>query len=421
MIEYQISSAGLSNPVIQILPQDFKFVVGQKEYFCNRFQADFISTKVAELHVQDRRIDTFHVDIDDKYNAFELIMKMMDGQEVEIPDYQIQFIRQIAKLIGNEELINKFSYIDKKIDETDVVQYIQRVEEMHEFGMDCTEEIDFIASNFHCIDNTAMDCMDINLLHQILGSPNLVLFDESKTFEFIYRQVTKYSREYIDLFKHLVFPNLSGEDMEKFCSVVDFETEMTPELFEKIKERLSHKTPDQSSLYTKRYDTHIINCEYKGDKIPSTGIFGYFRKTYKNPIKEKIIITTTSGNRNSPDLMICSENTSNTFSLSQNPTSFLCVQFTNARVLVNGYLFACGKNSELNNPQNWAIEGSNDGKTWHLIDQRLNNTDLEGNEKSHYWRCNISKPYSYIRWRMLRTGTKYTTIGKFELYGFIKY
>ena len=423
MIEYQISSAGLSNPANSNLPQDFKFVVGKKEYFCNSFQADFISSKIAELHLQDQKVDTFYIDLDDKFNAFELIMKMMNGEEVEIPHFQIQFIRQIAKIIGNEELIDKFTYVDKKFDEMTYQQTVQTLEEKNELGMDCSSEIEYIAKSFYDIDNTIMDCMDIKLLDQIFASPSLVLDDETKTFQFICRQITQYSRDYISLLKYILYQNLSPSDLEQFCSIVDFENGMTPEIFAKVKERLEQNLITKPSLLQSRYDTGFINCEYKGDKKNLfNGIFAYLKRTHITPTKQKIIIATSSGetSNSNAESLISNENQKNIFEMSENPTSYLCVQFTDFRVIINGYSFASPKNGHWDRPQSWVIEGSNNGKNWSVIDKQYQNQEMGGNDKSHLWTCKQSNPYHYIRWRLTEKGTETVGISQYELFGLIK-
>lgn len=70
--------------------------------------------------------------------------------------------------------------------------------------------------------------------------------------------------------------------------------------------------------------------------------------------------------------------------------------------------------------KNWKLEISNDGNEWSLIDERSNDSYLNGNYNIHLYKLNqISKPFRFIR--IISAGENWNsgdfTIGKFELFG----
>lgn len=70
--------------------------------------------------------------------------------------------------------------------------------------------------------------------------------------------------------------------------------------------------------------------------------------------------------------------------------------------------------------KNWRLEISMNGSDWSLIDERSNDSELNGNYKIHLYKLNkLSKPFRYIR--IISNGGNWNnddfTIGKLELYG----
>ena len=421
-MEFQISSRGLSNCTNVNLPMNFTFKVGKKEYKCNSFQADLISSKVAELHIQNSLADSFTVDVDDKLDTFQLFIDMMNGQEVDVEPGKIQFVRQIAKSIGNKELIERFSYVSKG-EKLNIDNAVQILEEKNEMKLDFSEEIDFIAANFYAFPIEVMDCMDVELLDKILSNPNLVLDEEPLTFNFIHDQVTKYSKDYIKLFRNIVFQNIEKSQVEEFFNSIDFE-DVTPEIFERVKERLAQDIDKEASTQAllKRYSTGTIDCTLKeGRKELFNGIISFLNGLNPNFLKNKVVVLSSKGegNSNPPEVVINHDPKAN-WGLYENPGNYLMINFTQYRVMITGYSFRSSRNSHWDNPQSWMIQGSNNGNDWDVIDKKTNNTEMGGDEKVHHWVCKQSKPYQFIRWYITtkRTGALY--IREFELFGFIK-
>jgi hypothetical protein len=63
---FALSTKGLQNVPMTQLRCDFEFIVGAKTYLCPALIADFLSPRIAQIHVADDTISSFKVEMRDE-------------------------------------------------------------------------------------------------------------------------------------------------------------------------------------------------------------------------------------------------------------------------------------------------------------------------------------------------------------------
>lgn len=100
------------------------------------------------------------------------------------------------------------------------------------------------------------------------------------------------------------------------------------------------------------------------------------------------------------------------------------------KVCLQSYLIRSNSNgtNSFFHPKSWRIVGSNDKKNWEKLDQRINDSNLNGSYKQHNFQCQETGPdkkFRYIRYIQddsWDNTCKYKVyILFFELYGDIFY
>lgn len=424
MSEFYLSAKGLMNCANTNLSDNFMFIVGKKEYPCNSFLADFISPKVSDLHIQNPLAESLKIDVNDPYDVFSVVMQLMNGEEIDVIPFQIKYIRRIAKALGNQELIREFSLLWKN-EALNLNNVVQILEEKFENNEDITTEIDFIASNFFQISPDQLDGMDIQLFDKVFSSPKLILEEEPKTFNFIYQQVQKYGPEYISLFKYIIFENTKKEDIQLFLDNIPKEN-ISKEIFDAIKMRLSQPLSNPAPEESSRYQNPPLELLYD----PSKGLFhGVFKKLFtiygENLVKTGIVsLKPKNESSQTPIENIFKDSPGNdkknTYNMSVTKDNYILIDFKTMQVQVTGY--SIGSGLQWNQQMSWVLEGKNNPREdafYTVIDEKKQNADIRGPDKSHYWECVKSKPYQYIRWRLTQGNGGGINFKRIELYGIL--
>ena len=413
--KFKLTSKGLQNVAKCYHPDDFKFIVGNKEYKCPSFFADFISPRIANCHAIDPCMNYFVVDIDDPNNYFELALDLFHGKGFKILPKQREFFKQLAIIFQNNELL--CYALDIATQNLTASNALSSLEEKIPYGLDISKEIEVIASNFYKFKPMLLENLDVNILMRILHSPHLVVNSESSLFEFVLSLV-KQNPDYSVLFSAVKFECLKESEVEQFNKIIKFD-QMSPLIWAAIKPRLLLKT--QPVLVNSRYNRKIFDCLFKKDKI-FDGIINFLRARNKglNPVDVGAVVVTVKVNECSVKPRELFERDSRPrWYLAEKEDNYICLDFVGGKVSIDGYSWGSGNDSSYwEYPVSYTWEGSNDNQKWTIIDQRDENTDMGGNEKTHHWTCKKSPFFRYVRFRLRkiqRNGGLYST--QLELFG----
>jgi hypothetical protein len=126
----------------------FAFVVGGREYYCKRFQASFMSTRVCEMLASDPTLNRFVAEglrKEDVCDTFDDVISLLNGQTITLRDTNVEFLRFICKCLVNEELEEMIlEYEGLKLGNA-----VTRLLTKFEFGLSIDEEVHFIATHFY--------------------------------------------------------------------------------------------------------------------------------------------------------------------------------------------------------------------------------------------------------------------------------
>eukprot|EP00949_MAST-11_sp_MAST-11-sp1_P000390 g390.t1 len=106
-----------------------------------------------------------------------------------------------------------------------------------------------------------------------------------------------------------------------------------------------------------------------------------------------------------------------------NENSFVCIDLKTVRIRLNKYTLRHGNNHADGRLQHWKVEGSNDGKEWHIIDQHENDP-MPANFGSRSFDCNGEHFTRFIKLTQTDFDTSYWNflfLSQMELYGMIQF
>ena len=152
------------------------------------------------------------------------------------------------------------------------------------------------------------------------------------------------------------------------------------------------------------------------------GIFAYLRQQ-NDPIPESIVTPSSSSINNGEGPQYLLE-PSDTFATTNNiSNSWFSFDFVDKKVFFTEYTLRTLASSltdyRSNFPRCWVIEGSNNNKTWLIIDQQ-NNTIFQERNQSHTFRAKNPGTYRFIKIRQTceNSGKAYHfRLSQFELFG----
>lgn len=410
----RVSSQGLQNILLRGSKPNFLFVVGGNEYPCQSFFADFISPRIAQIHLTDPLYDKFVIRTEDEDKNFQLIIDLMHGIPIHPTSSQCAFIRKMAAKLRNEELFVAFSKQDTG-EEKGSLELFNLINQKYKLDMDYTEEANLIAEDIHNINKSNFTDMPVEMILKIISSPKLLLDSEDELFQLVSFLMEKDPDVYSPLLNHIVIDNLSPEAMSNFL------TKIPPQYISQIvwngvKSRLQYNVEPISEI--SRFHKLVTHCPFAGDAFQGIAAMLHGRLG-ENPTG-KFFRATTRGqyNQTLPDVLF-SLHRNSTWGLYERENNFLQLDFMRGLVALSAYSFRGGSNAHWDNPQSWVMETSMDGVAWTTVDERKNNTEMGGNETFHTWTLSQpAAPARFLRWRLTQSRDSGSLQCKqFEIFG----
>jgi hypothetical protein len=386
----ELSGRGLSN--IKTKDYDFAFIVDGAEIPCSRFQAQFLSPTVSDLLHADSSIDRFEIELQNKSVIVPILSQLLETGSFEVPASQFSIITRLNRILGNSEL-QKLLFKGPN-DETSALERLRQ----------CPVEGDiaFIASHFSSASaQPALQTLGIELLSAILGHPDFKVDDEDSVFHFI-ESLSLADDSFRDLVEHVEAQYLSKSCIAQYIAFLD-PNRLSGETWNSICRRLSLPvSPTESSS---RLNAGCIHFSGEGSGR-FRGIFHHIRKQCnQNPhVAGKVIVTDSghTGTLQTHDLIFLGNKKSQHWGTDTSRTNhFIAFEFTDCRVLPTGYALKAHNSSwsTAHFIQSWQFQGSNDQKTWDLLDRQERTNEITGNDKEAYFAL-AKKPalgYRYLR------------------------
>lgn len=363
---------------------DFTFVVGEIEYVCCRFQACFFSKAVYRAVMADRATDRYFLKVPDPSNHFPTIMKLINGDQIEITPSNVYFLELCARELENDELL-AFIANSKLQTAVDMSTVLERIYIKRESKQDFSDELKYIASHFHRVDVAFAMKLTIDELDQILSNDALQLRSEDELFFLISELVSKRGRSYAILFHHVQFQFLEEDNLHSFLDQV-FPDSLDISLWNVVREclevfcRLSDKN---SMLKAERYPAYL--CENGS----FNGIISYLRAKHGGNVHSTGAVEITASSNDYNECHYTVDYGWNDYWASYGHNkAYLQFDFKQSRVCVTGYTLK-SDGSEYGHLVSWVLEASDDGSpgSWEVIDAR-STEDLVGQFVVKTYHCN---------------------------------
>lgn len=405
----QLNSSAISSVPFQNYDKDFVFVVNGDEFKTNKNVSDLLSKKICQIHTIDPTFDRFTINTTQK-GDFSTILNLINFQQNSLSEEDLPFVLEVIENLGNDSIKYIKPQQKRELTDNNVFEELLKHEKYRNFfESEYEEEIEFVSSNF--IDHIdtkeeILEKLDIYTIIRIISSQNLRISDEDQLLRFINKLYSKDSRYFV-LYEYVYFFNVSTESIKEFIDIYDIDY-ITKDTWLKICQRLIQKvqTNEQLSKMIKpeRYKKKFEEFGYSEDKVFS-GILNYL-KTSSNNIENEINITASScadTNSYPPKNVLNYDDKTKLFHSSCIADSWLCIDFKERRVMPSHYTIRSEHRYGTNNYhlKNWVIEGSNDNKSWEVLDERKNCSYLNGQSYVHTFEIqqHKSENYEFIRIR----------------------
>jgi hypothetical protein len=209
----RLSATGLANIAESKVENDFTFIVGNESYSCPWFVADFLSPRIAHLHVSDPSINEIEMKTEDPDNQFKQFLSFGRGSQVEVTDANRRFLISVASELGNYELY--FSLYDH-FDGNVAVSTFCDIFKPSEIGDFISERaVNYLASHFFELDVSFVNDLPITILEEIVSNSSLTLVSEDRLYDIISSNFEK-GVEFVALLEHVQFEFLSIHRFRSF-------------------------------------------------------------------------------------------------------------------------------------------------------------------------------------------------------------
>ena len=375
---------------------NFTFIVNGETYQTSRFLADVLSPAISRLHEIDESISFFEINTNEE-GDFNKILEYAQMNEIFISESELDFFRIVLYFLENYE---EFTYFSPHLEEEITFENLfSRINLKNKIGIDTSNEVSFIASNFDHINSEYhkdLLLLDDNLYEQILSHPNLKIRDEDVLFDFILELYQK-SSKFSFLFQYICFINVSQTSISSFITIFKLEN-ISQQIWNQICTRLSQElSKDSHSFYYEenkgKFFNRYLSIKSKTilqDLVDSSGGLPYSYKEF--------YITSSSvidDNCKPENVLVDNESY---FYTKREYDSWLMFDFKDKQVLLESYslkTFNYGPN--YSHLKSWILEGSDDGENFEEIDRQDDNDRLNGNLKSARFYVSHMKPQRYIR------------------------
>lgn len=439
-MNFSLSMKNIKGIPFQKYNKDFTFIVNGKRYITPRIVADILSPKVRKLHFTDSSMDEFYFETSNKNSTdksdeeyFEDFLKLYNFDQIQLDENHRRLYSSYFYKLGN---INEYFRLDPdylKPISTD--NAISRLHSILEASNEISEEIDrqiinideiisFIASHFEEISKEEMGDLPVEILLDILKSPNLKLLEEDSLLKFVIKLYAK-DHLYSQLFSLIQLNNVSESMLESFIQTIKFE-DVNCELWKSICGLVVKKSEIQKSDNSRYHQKKIEFKEFKYENGHEfEGIMRYLTtKTGGNIHDNKTIEITTNSitSESKHPRNVVDYQRGNIYDCENISDVFICFDFKDKRIQPSKYSLqtsAGGVNRW--HLRNWAIEVSNDGKKWEEIDRHSNDSTLNGASIKTVF--NVSKvPSDFYRFiRLHQTGYSWLEQPNSNKYGFELY
>jgi hypothetical protein len=204
-LEMKLSAEGMKNIPLELLQNDFAFVVGSKTYQCPRLIATFLSPKVARYCKQDPTISEYCLETEDRRNQFPDFLSLGYGSSIVVTEENRRYLLSVARELENTDL--HFSILSQMEEGLSVEKVCALGGSDPVFFETLSDNgIGFLASHLWALDWPTLNNIPLSILFDIFEHPSLRIQTENWLYYLLFYQLSR-GREYFRLFRFVVFPH----------------------------------------------------------------------------------------------------------------------------------------------------------------------------------------------------------------------
>jgi hypothetical protein len=182
-LQVKLSADGMASIASSKMENDFRFVVGERDYPCPWFLADFISPKIGRLHASEPSLSEFVIATPDSGQHFGEILSAGRGASLSVTEVNRPFLVSVAAELENVELYWLLN--DPAKDGATVSEFCERFCESAFPETATTQSIEFIASHFFEMDQSFLAALPLSTLDRVLSDAGVLLESEDHLCEIV--------------------------------------------------------------------------------------------------------------------------------------------------------------------------------------------------------------------------------------------
>jgi hypothetical protein len=400
-----------------ITRNDFRFISGSDIFLCDRFQAAFISPRIANLLTNDSTIDEFSLNYSDS-RSFSIIYELMIGSSIVVDEKNLNIFENLIEDLGNCELSEIVLNFVESDDSLNVWNCISRLNRKLRHSVVFDREYEFIESHFSEFDLDSIRLLDFKILKNILHSDSLRILNEDWLLQFLFDLGSSYS----ELIGSVRFEYLSCLSIDLFFEKIKFE-ELTKEIWDQLWNRSRHRIVYDVKTFPQNRFTGFVN---RSPDSPWSGLIHYLIEICNGNVHEKGIVEITCSSTNSNQCwQIVNYDWNSHFQTNNSPNSWIQFDFKDRVVSLTDYALKSDGGGGYHLLE-WLVAGSMDSNELKILDHQKTQV-LNGNSITKIFHCNDnssdSQFYRYIRLTQTgkdSSGYDYLRLSNIEFFGSMK-
>jgi hypothetical protein len=414
--QMRLSAHGLTRIPWTTFGQNFRFKVEGVVYRCCSLLASFLSPAVARFIASDSTLSSYSIRVEDPNRVFAKVLALGMGETIEFSSDDLIILAKIATELENPELTQMvMGTFDGEIT---VHNVMDRITLKRALDFDISQEVTYLATNFHSLPQTVRDALDPDVLYDMFSDSSFQVLNEDSLFDFIHERAAIQS-EFANLFGFVHFANLLFESVQKFIAWADLNADLIrPECWWKIGRPLLLPATDNDRFTPGR----LLGFH---PSEPLDGIIAHLTRLSNGNVHKLGIVTVTASSNGSEGGKIVDLEGNSYLGTADQPNSWIQYTFKTVRVRPTHYSIRSYFNGGVgfSNPKNWIIEGSTDGIEWVEIDHRENSTELNArNVTASFKIAGELEGWTMLRMRMIgrdHAGHNILRVSGIEYFGYI--
>jgi hypothetical protein len=388
-LKLSLTAKGLAILPSSIYKNDFTFMVGGHKYECPSIIAEFLSPAICRLRETDISLISYTVNTNDSTGEFLKFLSLGQGSTLSIDSSKHSFYYDVCEQLENSELLAVLmNGIEVEMTSNTVLKRLKRIQRVNgDFG----KEIEFAASHFNEISSSISvsnsgsisDCNSITfeILYLIPAHPSLKVKDEDWLLSFVIDIVSK-NDTYFSLFEIIQFEYLSDSGIRQFVDIISMSFGLlTISIWTQLSNRLILPVSPRSMNSRSLKSDLFIPFE----KGAFSGLIRELSKRCDGNVCDTGIVSVSVAhtdatewgselNGGDPKVVFDLDSRAGLYDANRDPT-WLRVDFTRHRIQVTSYSINLGRTYPSQSySQQWVLKGSNDGKSWKMLDDRSRET-----------------------------------------------